>query len=246
MSARRIFFGDIQGCRVELEELLETLRYDPAADELHPVGDLVNRGPDSAGVLRLLRSLGAGGVLGNHDLHCLGVARGTREAGPRDTLADLLRAPDRDELLDWLARRPFVQAWSDLLLVHAGVHPAWIDPAAVLAGLDPYASHPAADFVTRVRYCTREGERPDSDWPPPGAPYRPWYEFWEERVDEPRTVVFGHWARLGKMDRARAKCLDSGCVWGKSLTAWIPEEARFVSVPARRVWSAQSSSSEKS
>jgi len=79
MSARRrIFVGDIQGCRVELERLLEELRFDPASDELHPVGDFVNRGPDSLGVLRVCRALGAGGVLGNHDVLLLRVARGLR------------------------------------------------------------------------------------------------------------------------------------------------------------------------
>jgi bis(5'-nucleosyl)-tetraphosphatase (symmetrical) len=241
--SRRIFIGDVQGCRTELEELLEAVRYDPAADALEPVGDLVNRGPDSLGVLRLLRSLGAGGVLGNHDVHCLRVSRGTRGAGPRDTLGELLAAPDRDELLGWLAQRPFARAWDDVVLVHAGVHPAWRDPVSELAGLDPYAFHSAAEFATRVRYCTATGERPPSDWPAPSAPYRPCHEFWEEREAEPRTLVFGHWARLGRMDHPRAKCLDSGCVWGKTLTAWIPEESRFVSVPARRVWSAPSEES---
>ena len=58
---RRIFIGDIQGCREELEELLEAASFDQTTDELHPVGDLVNRGPDSLGTLRLLQSLDAGG-----------------------------------------------------------------------------------------------------------------------------------------------------------------------------------------
>src|SRR5688572_749323 len=108
---RRIFIGDIQGCREELERLLEAVQFDPAADELEPVGDLVNRGPDSLGTLRLLRGLDAGGVLGNHDLHLLRAAHGTRELGPRDTLAEVLAADDRDELLAWLAERPFVRTW---------------------------------------------------------------------------------------------------------------------------------------
>ena len=104
---RRIFIGDIQGCREELEELLEKVRFDPAGDELHPVGDLVNRGPDSLGTLRLLRSLGAGGVLGNHDLHLLAVAAGERAPRPGDSLEALLEADDTAPLLEWLASRPF-------------------------------------------------------------------------------------------------------------------------------------------
>src|SRR5690349_20017112 len=92
--ARRIFVGDIQGCREELEELLELVRFDPATDALEPVGDLVNRGPDSSGTLRLLRKLGARGVLGNHDLHLLRAARGERPVKPADTFGDVLGAED--------------------------------------------------------------------------------------------------------------------------------------------------------
>ena len=105
-SMRRIFIGDIQGCRVELEELLEKLRFDPAADELHPVGDLVNRGPDSMGVLQLLRGLGARGVLGNHDLHALAALQGRARQDDRDTIADLVQDPEGPALLRWLAQRP--------------------------------------------------------------------------------------------------------------------------------------------
>ena len=105
---RRIFIGDIQGCRDELERLLAVLRFDPAKDILEPVGDLVNRGPDSLGTLRLLKSLGAGGVLGNHDLHLLAARRGERQMKPADTLTPVLEAPDCDELLAWLRARPFI------------------------------------------------------------------------------------------------------------------------------------------
>lgn len=234
---RRIFVGDVQGCREELERLLERLRFDPAADELHPVGDFVNRGPDSGGVLRLARSLDAGGVLGNHDLHLLRRSRGKRPPSPRDTLDELLGAEDRDELLAWLAARPFVRTWDDVVLVHAGLHPAWTDVEAPLAGLDPYEPHPASDFATRVRYCSADGERPSADWPPPGPPFAPWYEHWQARPGEARTVVFGHWSRQGLVERPRVRGLDTGCVWGAQLTAWIPEEERFVQVPAARTWS---------
>ena len=237
MSKRRIFVGDIQGCRDELERLLEAVGYDPTGDELHPVGDLVNRGPDSAGTLRLLRDLGAGGVLGNHDVHLLRVARGSRRPGRRDTLDEVLDADDRDELLEWLAARPFARGWDDVVCVHAAVHPRWPDPVSALADLDPLLQDPRTDFATRARYCDGEGTRPDEDWPPPPAPFDAWYAHWQARPDEPRTVVFGHWARGGLVVTDRVRGLDTGCVWGKQLTAWIPEEDRLVHVDAARVYS---------
>ena len=237
---RRIFIGDIQGCRDELERLLEKLNVDPARDEVHPVGDLINRGPDSAGVLRVLRELNAGGVLGNHDMHALRVVAGTRRPGERDTLEELFNADDSADLLDWLAARPFVLTWPDLVCVHAGIHPNWDDPLAVLQDLDPLTADPHTDFATRVRTCDPDGARPTDDWPPPGPPYRPWYSYWQEREGETRTAVYGHWASAGLVREPRVRGLDTGCVWGKRLTAWIAEEDRCVHVDAARVYSASS------
>lgn len=121
-------FGDIQGCTDALERLLNRIKFDTTADRLWFTGDLVNRGPDSAGTLRLIRSLGsvATVVLGNHDLHLLAVAAGGRR-GRNDTFDDILNACDRDELLDWLLHRPLMHhdakiGWS---LVHAGLAPQW-------------------------------------------------------------------------------------------------------------------------
>ena len=231
---RRIFVGDVQGCRTELERLLEALRFDPARDEIQPVGDLVNRGPDSAGVLRLCRDLGAGGVLGNHDVHLLRTAAGIRKRKSADTFQDVLEADDRDALLAWLAQRPFVRAFPGALLVHAGISPAWKDPVATLARLDAFREGADLAFAIAARYCDERGARPQEDWPPPPAPFRPWYEFWPPDGREPRTVVFGHWARGGLVLRPQVRGLDTGCVWGGRLTAWIEEEDRIVQVDAAR------------
>ncbi len=236
-SKRRIFVGDIQGCRVELERLLAELRFDPAADELHPVGDFVNRGPDSAGVLRLCRSLGAGGVLGNHDVLLLRVAHGRRAWRARDTAQDVLAAPDGAQLVAWLAARPLVQAFDDVLCVHAGLDPRWKDPVAALARLDPLREEPDLAFAISARYCDAEGARPKSDWPAPPPPFRPWHAFWPPHAGERRTVVYGHWARAGLLVRPQLRGLDSGCVWGGQLSAWIAEEDRIVQVPAARAYS---------
>jgi bis(5'-nucleosyl)-tetraphosphatase (symmetrical) len=125
----RIAIGDIQGCLQELQQLTKEIRFKPDRDRLWLVGDLVNRGPDSLGVLRWIKSLGdsAQVVLGNHDLHLLAVAfsRG-RRLRKGDTLEAILEAPDRDDLLEWLLGRPLAVAeGSRDIMVHAGVPPQW-------------------------------------------------------------------------------------------------------------------------
>ena len=106
----RIAIGDLQGCLDELRDLLQAVRFSADRDQLWFVGDLVNRGPDSLGVLRFVRALGdnARVVLGNHDLHLLAVACGSggRRLRKDDTLDAVLEAPDRTSLLDWLMTRP--------------------------------------------------------------------------------------------------------------------------------------------
>ncbi|RMG91149.1 MAG: symmetrical bis(5'-nucleosyl)-tetraphosphatase [Zetaproteobacteria bacterium] len=120
--------GDIQGCVRELEIALDRVRFDAAKDRLWCVGDLVNRGPASLEVLRLLASLGDActAVLGNHDLLLLAFA--ARDACPKDPgLARVLRAHDAHERLEWLRHRPFMHSDADLgwMMVHAGLHPEW-------------------------------------------------------------------------------------------------------------------------
>src|SRR5690554_3237730 len=102
--------GDVQGCYDALQRLLEALRFDPAEDRLWFTGDLVNRGPASAAVLRFVAGLGeaAVSVLGNHDFHLLAVASGVRRPSRRDTFHDILGAEDSERLLTWLAERPLI------------------------------------------------------------------------------------------------------------------------------------------
>jgi len=128
--------GDIQGCHVELVKLLDVIRFDPAADKLWLVGDLVNRGQASLEVLRLVKSMGDSAitVLGNHDLHLLAVAEGTAKLHRTDTLDEILAAPDRNELLNWLRHQRLIYTEDSYVLVHAGLLPQWsIKQAASLA-----------------------------------------------------------------------------------------------------------------
>jgi bis(5'-nucleosyl)-tetraphosphatase (symmetrical) len=126
--------GDLQGCCDPLEQLLAQVGFSPSRDQLYVLGDLVNRGPDSLGVLRRLRGLGASAtcLLGNHDLHLLAVAHGVRRPHRSDTLDALLNAPDRDDWLNWLRQQHLAVQAHGWLMVHAGVLPQW-DAAQTLA-----------------------------------------------------------------------------------------------------------------
>ena len=126
--------GDIQGCDEALGRLLDKLDFSPSRDTVYLLGDLVNRGPDSLGVLRRLMALGTSAqcLLGNHDLHLLAVAHGVRKPHRSDTLNGILDAPDRSVLLDWVRTRSMAIEAHGWLMVHAGVLPAW-DKATTLA-----------------------------------------------------------------------------------------------------------------
>ena len=126
--------GDLQGCCDPLERLLQTLDFSPSRDRLFLLGDLVNRGPDSLGVLRRLRALGGAAtcLLGNHDLHLLAIAHGVRKPHRSDTLDAILHAPDRDDWLNWLRQQRLAVWDAGWLMVHAGVLPQW-DAARTVA-----------------------------------------------------------------------------------------------------------------
>ncbi len=126
--------GDLQGCYIELEELLEKIAYSPDTDRLYLVGDLVNRGPASLEVLRWVyrERHHASTVLGNHDLHLLACAAGVAQCKKGDTVSDILTAEDGPELIDWLRRQPLVIGLEDALIVHAGILPAWDEAQALL------------------------------------------------------------------------------------------------------------------
>jgi bis(5'-nucleosyl)-tetraphosphatase (symmetrical) len=149
--------GDIQGCDDELGELLDRIGFSPDRDRLHFVGDLVNRGPRSLAVLRRVRALGdnAVTVLGNHDLHLLAVALVGEKLRRSDTLDEILTAPDRDALLEWLLQRPLAHhdALHGDLLVHAGLVPQWTVPEALqLAQEVELALHDHAPKLLRRMY----------------------------------------------------------------------------------------------
>ncbi len=246
--------GDIQGCYRAFRRLLDQIRFDPAGDRLWLVGDLVNRGPQSLAVLRFVKSLGTRAitVLGNHDLHLLVVAARHVKQHHGDTLNAILRAPDRDELLDWLRRRKMMHAAGRYALVHAGLLPQWSIAKALALAREVEAALQSDDHdeflrhlygnqpdrwrdnltgidrlrvitnaFTRLRLCTVKGTM---EFAHKGKPvdlprgYLPWFKV-PRRRHRATTVIFGHWAALGLYMDSNVAGLDTGCVWGRDLTA---------------------------
>lgn len=261
--------GDIQGCHTEFCQLLELIGFSPGADRLWLVGDLVNRGPDSLAVLREVKAIGdaAVTVLGNHDLHLLTVAAGHARQHTNDTVAQILAAPDRDELIGWVRSRPLVVIQEDRLLVHAGLVPQWTpatalmlsrEVQAVLAGDNHdaflatlYGDQPRAwrddlsgfdrlrvvvNACTRMRFCTADGtmefrEKRGREHAPDG--FLPWFEH-ESRASAGKTIVCGHWSTRELVLAPNVLMLDSGCLWGGSLTAVRLDDRRVFQVPSRQ------------
>jgi len=264
--------GDVQGCALELDDLLALLAFDPSRDRLWFVGDLVNRGPQSLAVLRRVRALGDAAVvvLGNHDLHLLALARGHADWRDGDEgLRPILEAPDREPLLDWLQSRPLMHHDAVLRasLLHAGLPPQW-DIARARACASElevalrsdrsgdlfsrmYGNQPdlwrddleGADrlrFITnaftRLRVCERDGRMLLKFKGAPGtipAGAMPWFRVPGRRSAGAR-IVCGHWSALGYRDEAGVLALDTGCVWGGTLTAQrIDVASAPVAVPNR-------------
>jgi bis(5'-nucleosyl)-tetraphosphatase (symmetrical) len=257
--------GDLQGCYDALRRLLDAVAFDNTQDRLWLVGDLVNRGAQSLAVLRFVSGLGSRAVtvLGNHDIHLLMVAAGMTPGKKIDTFADVLEAPDREELLDWLRRQPLLHVEAGYAMVHAGILPDWTleqaaavarDTERLLAGpgyLDFFAqlygnapdrwqdalagfvrARFAVNVFTRMRLIGANGEldfahKAGLDRAPRG--FVPWFDSPRRKPAEP-TIVFGHWSALGLIDRNGVIGLDSGCVWGRQLTALRLEDRKLFSI----------------
>jgi bis(5'-nucleosyl)-tetraphosphatase (symmetrical) len=258
--------GDIQGCVIEFRQLLERMQFDPVQDKLWLVGDLVNRGPASLEVLRLVKSLGDAAivVLGNHDLHLLAVAAGVAELHRNDTLNEILLAPDREELLAWLRKQRMIYVEGDRVLLHAGLLPQWgvVQAQALAQEVEAalrgkhcndflrrmYGNQPdhwedalggykrlrvITNALTRMRICTAKGEMDFKfkgkvrDIP---AGYLPWFDA-PNRNSAGASIVCGHWSALGLKLTPGIIALDSGCLWGGSLSGLRLEDRKLFQVP---------------
>jgi bis(5'-nucleosyl)-tetraphosphatase (symmetrical) len=259
--------GDLQGCAHEAAVLLNRIADDAGDDAgIVFVGDLVNRGPESLTALRRVAGLcqQSGGridaLLGNHDLHLLAVACGAQRLSKSDTFDEILAAPDRDQLMDWLRHRPLARLVKNHLLVHAGVPPQWTaeqtvalagEVEAVLRGPDwigflgqMYGNEPARwddglAGIARLRCIVNALTRMRLCTPDGTMDFsekdkaRPGLLPWFDlpgRRTAGRTVVFGHWSALGLLLRENLVGLDSGCVWGGKLTAVCLDDRSLLQV----------------
>jgi diadenosine tetraphosphatase ApaH/serine/threonine PP2A family protein phosphatase len=218
MNGRLIAIGDIHGCHLEFAELLARLEL-RRADRLILLGDLVNRGPDSNRVIDLARENNALSLLGNHELRLLKYRltgeRKHLKNGDLDTI-EKLRAED----WQYLGAMPltFHEPELETVFVHGGFLPH-----------EPWQKQPA-DVVTRIQvvdYDGRPGKRADMPWAPP------WADLWKG----PPFVVYGHTPRPEIYAAPWSVGIDTACVLGGQLTAYVLPEKRFLQVKARqRYW----------
>jgi len=255
--------GDVQGCFDELQALLARLDFSKR-DRLWFVGDLVNRGPKSLEVLRFVRELGSRAVtvLGNHDLHLVTQHEGFERPRKDDTIHDVLAAPDRKELVDWLRKRPMMHASGGFAMVHAGLLSQWSIKRALELAREVEAALARRNY--RDFLANMDGSQPDHwsdklegwdrlrvivnamtrmrfatrkgkmDFHAKGTATPEGFSAWFDlRPKEKASLICGHWSALGLKLRPRLAALDSGCVWGGKLSALRLEDRTLFQVPCR-------------
>ena len=209
---KTIIVGDVHGCLIELEELLDKCAYRPEKDRLIFVGDLINRGNYSLEVLQLAYAVGAESVLGNHEAALL--KRFIKNQPLRKDTAELLQKIKKQApfLIPWIRSWPLYIREKKFIVVHAGVVPEYT--------LDETPSK----ILTQIRYWNQNNRQMDKYL---GTP---WYLLYKGK----KLIVYGHWALKGLTIRSNTIGLDSGCVWGGSLSALILPEKTIIQVRAQK------------
>lgn len=215
MNGRLIAIGDIHGCHVEFAELLGQLAL-TREDRVVLLGDLVNRGPDSSKVIDLARAYRAVALLGNHELRLLKYRRTGESRHLKEHDAETVRQLQPEDW-EFLEQMPLTYEEPELnvVFVHGGFLPD-----------EPWRKQ-SADVVTRIQVVDREG-RPRKRADAPDAPT--WAELWSG----PPFVVYGHTPRPHLFKLKWSLGIDTGCVMGGHLTAYVLPEKSFLQVKARQ------------
>ena len=211
MQTDRVFFvGDVHGCFNELKILLNKADFDPLCHRLILLGDLINKGPHSFKVLSYARKTGAVTLIGNHELKFLQAVEKQKDLPP--VLEKLKKDMGQrlDEWICWIKNWPVYIEENDFLAVHGGVVP----------GQHPCKSK--TEYLVNIRYWDGTGE----DMTNPRFP--PWHELYTNS----KLIVYAHWAGQGLKVKPNSIGLDTGCVYGGSLTGlWLPER-KIVQTPS--------------
>jgi len=212
MGARTIVVGDLHGCYDELLDLLDKVSFG-SEDRLICVGDLITKGPKNREVLdRFMTDPQFMSVIGNHDLALRRRWNGEKfklKPSQKPTNKELKK--DKERYLPFLNSLPFSIDLGTHLVVHAGLRP----------GLEFHSQ--TTEDMTELRTlgedrASRKGT--------------PWYDVY----DGEKIVLFGHWPAQEPRRGKKAIGLDTGCVYGHQLTAYIVETGELTSVPARQVY----------
>lgn len=217
MNGRLIAVGDIHGCHKEFEDLLDKLdlRKD---DRLVLLGDLISRGPDSGKVVELARKHATVSLLGNHELRHLNYRRTDDPTHLKKydyATMEQLRGRDWDYLESM--KLTYEDAELGVVFVHGGFLPD-----------RPWHKQPAR-IVTRIQVVGKDGE-PHKRSEMPDAPH--WSTLWEG----PPFVVYGHTPREEVVRTKWTLGIDTACVLGGFLTAYILPEKKIVQVKARETY----------
>lgn len=211
---RTLFVGDVHGCLEELQELLVKVSYNPSNDRLIYLGDLLNKGPDSYGVLKFVRQQNVECLLGNNEVGFLDlVARGGYEGsslvGVKEQLGD-----DLESLCEWISAFPLYIEEDDFIAVHGGIAP------------NRSPKECSKKILTTIRTWDGEGKNLNRPSDPP------WYTLYTGN----KTVIYGHYAAKGLQVHEKTIGLDSGCVFGGHLTCLEWPSRTIVQVKAKKMY----------
>lgn len=211
---RKIIIGDVHGCADEFRQLLQEVHFQKGVDQLYMVGDLINRGPKSKEAYQLLKEYGGISVLGNHELHLIHDSQGVDTQKRWVQGFKEMWGEGFEEYIADLKTWPLFVEEEEFFLVHAGISPE----------IHPKDTDPR--ILTRIRTWDGLGEDLHNEEHPA------WFDLYKGE----KPIIFGHWAALEGVIQSNVIGLDTGCVYGKKLTAVIFPSRKLVSVKSAKAY----------